>query len=98
MNNDIQESEMNTENGLIEDNQKINICRNYGIGLECNFGQNCRYRHYRRKEEMKDRVCWLFGKPQGCRFGKQCRYYHPNMVEVNKLGKSHQYTHSNNYE
>ena len=35
MNNDIQESERSTENGEIEDRQKINICRNYGIGLEC---------------------------------------------------------------
>ena len=72
VNNDIQESERNTENSQIEDNQKTNICRNYGIGLECKFGKNCRCRHYREKEEKKDRVCWFFGKPQGHRIGKLC--------------------------
>ena len=64
MNNDLQDSERNTENSQIEDNVKINICRNYVIGLECNFGKNCTNRHYRKKEEMKDRVCLFFGKPQ----------------------------------
>ena len=44
MDNDQQES--NTMNGQLKDNRKINICRNYGVGLECNFGKNSRYRHY----------------------------------------------------
>ena len=51
MNSDIQESERSSENGQIEDNKKINICRNYRIGLECNFGENGRHRHYRKKEK-----------------------------------------------
>ena len=66
VNNDLQESERSSENGEIEDNHKIDIFRNYGIGLECTFGKNCRYRHYSKNEEKKDRVCWLFGKLQGC--------------------------------
>ena len=98
VNNDLQESERNTENAQIEDNHKINICRNHSIGLEGNFCKNCRYRHYRMEEGERDRVCWFFGKPQGCRFGKQCGYYHPNMVEVRKLEKIHQYTHNSSYQ
>ena len=67
VNSDLQEyNNKSSENGQIEGNHIINICRNYRIGLECNFGKNCRYRHNRKKEQMKDRVCWLFGKPQGC--------------------------------
>ena len=64
--NDIQESERNAENGQIEDNQKINICKNNGIVLECKFGINCRYSHYGKKEDMNVRVFWFFGKPQEC--------------------------------
>ena len=88
VNSDLQESEGNTENGQIENNQKLDKCRNCRLGLECKCCKNCGYQHYKRKEEMKDRVCW-FLRPQECRFGKQCRYYHPNMVEVDKLQKSH---------
>ena len=37
VNNDIQESETNIENGQIEDNQKINVCKTIELGLNVIF-------------------------------------------------------------
>ena len=65
--------------------EKRGICFRYRLGLTCKYGKECKFRHFKLKENKEDNICNHYTRFGECKYGNECYNYHVTDQEWNMM-------------